>query len=123
LNKVNVAYAFSYDNEKNMILMVNNLDLGWTLPGGTVEKNETIENAVIREVKEETGLDVEVEGVLATNEIFLEDEDLYILSGIPSLQGDEEILAVEWVTLETANKIKSKYPIYPGGISGLINSP
>ncbi|MFN8411845.1 MAG: NUDIX domain-containing protein [Anaerolineales bacterium] len=30
----------------------------WTLPGGGVEGNETYEQAALREVKEETGLDV-----------------------------------------------------------------
>ena len=31
---------------------------GWTLPGGHVEKGENLVQSVIREVKEETGLDV-----------------------------------------------------------------
>ena len=31
----------------------------WTIPGGLVELGETIEQAVIRETEEETGLDVE----------------------------------------------------------------
>ena len=30
----------------------------WTFPGGGVEEGETLEQAVVREVKEETGLDV-----------------------------------------------------------------
>jgi len=32
----------------------------WALPGGRVEPKETVEETVVREVKEETGLDVEI---------------------------------------------------------------
>ena len=37
----------------------------WEFPGGKVKENESLEQAVIREVKEETNLDVIVENLLA----------------------------------------------------------
>lgn len=36
----------------------------WTLPGGTVEYGETLQESLIREMKEETGLDVAVGDLL-----------------------------------------------------------
>jgi ADP-ribose pyrophosphatase YjhB (NUDIX family) len=36
----------------------------WQLPGGFIEPDETIEQAVVREVQEETGISAEVEAVL-----------------------------------------------------------
>ena len=40
----------------------------WHMPGGIVEPHETVQQAVIREVKEETGLDVQVVKLLDVGE-------------------------------------------------------
>ena len=49
--------------ENNKILLVKQKvseTRNWSLPGGKLEQGETLEQGIIREMKEETGLDVEV---------------------------------------------------------------
>lgn len=47
-----------------VLIWRRNPPFGWALPGGFVEYGESLEEAVIREVKEETGLDFHIEGLL-----------------------------------------------------------
>jgi 8-oxo-dGTP diphosphatase len=51
------------DNDRILLCLRNDYPI-WNLPGGGVENAETPWQAVIREVKEETGIDVEVEKLI-----------------------------------------------------------
>lgn len=48
-------------NERGEVLIVKSPKwVTYTIPGGHIEVNETMEEALLREVKEEVGLDVEI---------------------------------------------------------------
>ena len=52
-------------DEHGRIALVHRKDNGlWALPGGGMELGESIEDCAVREVKEETGLDVEITGLV-----------------------------------------------------------
>lgn len=52
-------------DSEGRIALVHRKDNGlWALPGGGMELGESIEDCAVREVKEETGLDVEITGLV-----------------------------------------------------------
>ncbi|KAL2858323.1 NUDIX hydrolase domain-like protein [Aspergillus pseudodeflectus] len=51
----------------------------WALPGGHLEFNESFEECALREVKEETGLDIsDIQFLTATNDIMPDDGKHYV---------------------------------------------
>jgi ADP-ribose pyrophosphatase YjhB (NUDIX family) len=51
-------------NVEDKVLLVKSPQRGWEIPGGQVEIGENLKEALIREVKEEAGIDIEVEKLL-----------------------------------------------------------
>ena len=54
------VFALIFDEDQR-VLLAHRRDINWwNLPGGGMERGETVEDAVRREVREETGLEIEV---------------------------------------------------------------
>lgn len=52
-------------DDSGQVLMQRRGDSGnWSLPGGIMEVGETLEDCAVRETREETGLDIEITGLL-----------------------------------------------------------
>ncbi len=59
------ADVIIYDKNEGIVFIERvNTPHGFALPGGFIDMNETVEHAAIREMKEETNLDVELLGIL-----------------------------------------------------------
>ena len=66
-NSLVVATSAVVTDDAGRILLQRRTDSGnWALPGGGMEMNESLADSVVREVKEETGLDIEVTGLVGT---------------------------------------------------------
>ena len=69
-------------HKDNKILVIDRKKKDWpglTFPGGHVEKNENFNDSVIREVKEETGLNIKKPILCGIEEFKTKDEDRYLM--------------------------------------------
>jgi len=83
----------------------------WSIPGGVVELGEGIRDALIREVKEECGLDVEIERLLDVVDNITMDEEgrlqfhFVILDFLARVKGGtlkpaDDVLDARWILLD-----------------------
>ena len=84
-------------NPKNQILVTQrsstmHLPLKWEFPGGKIEANETPEACLIREIKEELNIDIEIIEGLNTNDHQYPDKFIRLMPFICRQTGGEIIL-------------------------------
>lgn len=87
----------------------------WNIPAGHLDFNESIKQGAIREIKEETGCDVELNGILYIANRIL-DDDLFIMIIFSTKLVNEnikydksEILDVQWFSYdEIMNQMDDK---------------
>lgn len=63
IERIRQVYTFVISKEKENVLLVYNKEGLWLLPGGTVEEGEGVLDTLVREVKEETNRDVDINSV------------------------------------------------------------
>ncbi|PDZ70769.1 NUDIX hydrolase [Bacillus pseudomycoides] len=127
MERVDVVYALIYDDTNRKILMVGNKRENgseWSLPGGARENGETLEQAVIRETFEETGLTVDIKDVFAINEKFFPHAHAVIFTfvarivgGEISIQDKNEITDISWINIKEAEEIMF---YFPDGVHNLL---
>ncbi len=109
---IKVAVAIITDGEQRILITQRPLDVPqggcWEFPGGKLEINESAEHALIREVKEELGIDVKKYQLLGEIEHQYTDKRVCLIifhvsefSGIAScLEGQ---LGLKWINKELLN--------------------
>ena len=104
-----------HPNDKNRILVLKRhaKDISrpsdWDIPGGRARFNETHEEALSREIREETGLDVEnIKPILVSSRVQKEDDIYFLYIGYSAKALSEDVIinkeeheTYEWVNIET----------------------
>jgi ADP-ribose pyrophosphatase YjhB (NUDIX family) len=86
----------------------------WSIPGGRVEPGESIVDAAVREVLEETGVPIRIDGILriehAPNDSTARVRVLFTGTPLddtePKTLADEESLGAAWLTMDEIRKRK-----------------
>ena len=111
MKTIRVVAAIIIDDNKVFATQRGYGDLkgGWEFPGGKIEEGETPEEALVREIKEELNVEVEVGELLDTVEYDYPTFHLSMDCFICSIKSGEIVLnehsAARWLTTETLESV------------------
>lgn len=92
-------------NDRNELLLVRSPRRGWEMPGGLVERGETLQQAAIREVLEESGIEIAISGFAGVFQNVARDRCHFHFLAKPiggSPRTGSESLEVAWFPLPAA---------------------
>ena len=118
-----VSAAGLVTNQKNEVLLVKSPRRGWEFPGGMVEQGETLQEALIREIFEESGIHVTITGFIGVYKNV--EKDIVNLdfcckyeSGVPTTS--EESLEVGWFQMNEVVQMMGN-PLYETRIKNMLS--
>ena len=97
---VNVVAGVIKNEEGKILITQRNLKKAqgglWEFPGGKIEPNETKENAIVREIKEELDIDIQVENYLSEKVFNYPEKDINLIAlECKKVNGDIKLLEHE----------------------------
>lgn len=103
---INVVAAVIKDDSGKILITQRNLKKSqgglWEFPGGKIEPNETKEQAIIREIKEELNIDINVKNYIDEKIFTYPEKDINLIAlGCSIINGNIELLEHEdyrWVS-------------------------
>ena len=132
MQKIVVGGIIEKDNKYLLIQEAKESVRGkWNIPAGKIEPNEYIMDGAKREIKEETGCNVLLTGILQIGNKFINDDTLISFIFSAKLLDEnisynkEEILDAKWFTYEEIKNMKNElrqYEYIVEAIDNLINN-
>lgn len=118
------THAILLDETRKQVLLIkwkNPLgQIVWEFPGGHIKRGEKVKDAVIREVKEETGYHIKVNRLLGVYDNIIRESSskkiiahiiniiwmAKVVSGTLDFHKDEEIIRAEWFPFAKVKKLR-----------------
>jgi 8-oxo-dGTP diphosphatase len=130
--RIQCVGAVISDGDGRLLLILRGHEPGkglWSIPGGRIEPGETDEQAVIREVREETGLTVTCGRLLGAAELAGQDGAVievrdYVAALPPGTaparaRAGDDAAAVRWVSDSEADAMEARGELTPGLLAAL----
>jgi ADP-ribose pyrophosphatase YjhB (NUDIX family) len=109
-----LAVSGLVQDERDRALLVRERERGWELPGGCVEPGETLEQALRRELREESGCEVEVGPLVGVYSRLTPPAALVLLFACRHLAGvprpSTETPEVAWLAADQARALVEREP-------------
>jgi len=112
--RIRVAAVLVQDGALLLVRHVKGNKTYWLLPGGGVEYGESLEDALVRELREEAGITIRVRDLIAANDSIPPDAhrhvvNIYftaeIIDGRVTLGQDERVAELRFVPLDELNNL------------------